>query len=511
MKLNSAFFSSLFALNIALVSGNVFAENKASPDRWFEIEVILFHQLNDKNALKEQFPDGINASNLPDYPQSFDLLEHYLQPNLTNIKQFVPLCDDADKQQLFLQPFQSINLPTPLLDIESTITTDTSEFINNTQDEASAQLTTQLTDENNLTIKAEPEKLIEVNKINKQAANQPFAFDLQKDDLANPLFSFNEICIISQQALHNIVEKQQLPSENIDSFAVSSLPNKLNAAGIHTGQEPYLIADDALLLKDINQRLGWSREFKPLFHFGWRQIGITEQKAIPLKLMAGKHVEHYYQQALEQLELDFKEAENIEQNLLEQLATNQNMIQANNKVDSEYFNQNTEEKLYLDVDEKSQRKIAQKQQALMQLLADLNVINNKPISSEIINEIVSSIENQTLDTIIHDNPSADTEKPLIDPQHLTKPIQPWFLEGFIKVHLDHYLYITADLRKELYGHFIYSDISTLNKTSSGGMITSIMIDIGRITGGNKEWNNHERLQTNPRTGQIQFKYNSVYA
>ena len=24
---------------------------------------------------------------------------------------------------------------------------------------------------------------------------------------------------------------------------------------------------------------------------------------------------------------------------------------------------------------------------------------------------------------------------------------------------------------------------------------------------NKEWNNHDRLQTNPRTGQIQFKYN----
>ena len=24
------------------------------------------------------------------------------------------------------------------------------------------------------------------------------------------------------------------------------------------------------------------------------------------------------------------------------------------------------------------------------------------------------------------------------------PIQPWFLDGFIKIHLDHYLYITAD-------------------------------------------------------------------
>ena len=45
------------------------------------------------------------------------------------------------------------------------------------------------------------------------------------------------------------------------------------------------------------------------------------------------------------------------------------------------------------------------------------------------------------------------------------------------------IFITADLRKELYQHFIYSDISDLNKTSSGDMIAAIMMDIGRITGG----------------------------
>ncbi len=45
------------------------------------------------------------------------------------------------------------------------------------------------------------------------------------------------------------------------------------------------------------------------------------------------------------------------------------------------------------------------------------------------------------------------------------------------------LYIMADLRKELYGHFIYSDISDLNRSSSGVMISKIMMDIGRITGG----------------------------
>ena len=45
------------------------------------------------------------------------------------------------------------------------------------------------------------------------------------------------------------------------------------------------------------------------------------------------------------------------------------------------------------------------------------------------------------------------------------------------------IFITADLRKELYQHFIYSDISDLNKTSSGDMIATIMMDISRITRG----------------------------
>ena len=44
-------------------------------------------------------------------------------------------------------------------------------------------------------------------------------------------------------------------------------------------------------------------------------------------------------------------------------------------------------------------------------------------------------------------------------------------------------YITSDLRKELYSHFIYSDISDLNRSSSGEMISKIMMDIGRIIGG----------------------------
>lgn len=43
--------------------------------------------------------------------------------------------------------------------------------------------------------------------------------------------------------------------------------------------------------------------------------------------------------------------------------------------------------------------------------------------------------------------------------------------------------ITATLRNNLYEHFVHADISDLNRTSSGDMISKIMLDVGRITGG----------------------------
>ncbi len=44
------------------------------------------------------------------------------------------------------------------------------------------------------------------------------------------------------------------------------------------------------------------------------------------------------------------------------------------------------------------------------------------------------------------------------------------------------LKIVASMRKRLYSHFIYSDISTLHKSSSGEMIAKIMMEVDRING-----------------------------
>ncbi len=115
MKFNSAFFFLLLIfISLQLFTNkNACAAKGVKAERWFEIEVILFKQLNDKAALKEQFPDKLNATKLPKYRHSFDLLNPYLQPNLARIKQFATLCGEQDAQHIFLDSLQKVSTPFP--------------------------------------------------------------------------------------------------------------------------------------------------------------------------------------------------------------------------------------------------------------------------------------------------------------------------------------------------------------------------------------------------------------
>lgn len=459
MKLNSALFSSLLILSISLIamSADVEAAKPEKPERWFEIEVILFKQLGNKAALKEEFPEGINASNLPHYQQSFDLLTPYLQPNLTRIKQFIPTCGEKHEQHPFLDSQQSLSahILDEIQPIEQVPVVNMPDFTQKASQENTEPETTQ---------ELRAKKEINSEEITAKADLVTFDFDLEKEALAKPMFSTDNLCIISQKAMASLFNAEQVANLNVDSFSVDALPGRLTATGIHQSNSPYLIADESLLLKDINQGVRWSKEFKPLLHFGWRQIGITKNKAIALKLFAGDHLEHKYQQALTTYHAEIKEAKAIENNLLDQLTQAQNIRQnATQKLtkqtsqtlgfenDASLLNnrladESSDNATILPVDHALKIKAAQKQQALNHLFSRIEYINNNPIANEALSELVNSIDQQSLDNILSNNqdeiiiddPVLDRNSPPI------KPLQPWFLDGFLKVHLDHYLYINAD-------------------------------------------------------------------
>lgn len=450
MKFNSAFISSLLIFSISQIAicADAWAEKQEKPERWFEIEVILFKQLSNKALLKEQFFDHVTSSNLPNYQQSFDILTPYLQPSLTRIKQFVPLCGEKNEQHRYLESLQQVNSPFPeqmqLIEqvamfnmpdfsealyaseedeyVEKAIQEDVYEDIDDDKT-ASFEVTQVLISNNNEIIEEatfeEPEVIEDTSSI----------FDLQKEELAKPIFSTQNICVISQNEFENLFNEEQLTGFDIDSFGVDLLPTKLNAAGSHNGDSPYLIADQSLLLKDINQRLRWSKEFKPLLHFGWRQVGITKKKSIPLKLFAGEHLAYEYQQALSDYQREVEEEKAIEQNLLEQLTQAQN------------FTQIAEQNIAT-LDDKKSVLAQQNQQALNELFAHIEHLNNGPLDKNTINATLNNIDTQSLEDILSTTNTNNQELAINPPPN--EPLQSWFLDGFFKVHLDRFLYITAD-------------------------------------------------------------------
>lgn len=404
MKFNSVFLSSLLAFSLSPVamSANVETTKPEKPERWFEIEVILFKQLGNKAALKEQFPEGINASNLPSYKQTFDLFTPYLQPNLTSIKYFLPHCSEKGKQPLFLEAQPNINV---------------------------------------LSLNKEPYKASNEmpnmsEALSSQAEVDPFKLDLQKEALAKPIFSTENLCIITQNEMESLFDEKQLTDFNIDSFGVDALPNRLNASGTHNSNAPYLIADESLLLKDIGQRLRWSKEFQPLLHFGWRQVGITKKQAIPLKLFAGEHLGYKYQQNLTEYKTEINTARIINQRVNQTNEVNRLVDNTNIAPVSAINLHDTEQEV----------KTEQKQQALNQLFSHIEFINSNDIDNNAVSNIINDIVEQNLDSILASN----EDRILLGDQLVNmgnppkKPLQPWFLDGLIKIHLDHYLYINAN-------------------------------------------------------------------
>jgi len=269
-----------------------------------------------------------------------------------------------------------------------------------------------------------------------------FEFDLQEEELAKAIFATQKLCVITQDEIEELYNEDELANFTLDSFSTDALPTRLNAAGAHVSDSPYLIADHSLRLKDISQRLRWSKEFKPLLHFGWRQVGITKNKAIPLKLFAGKHLGYEYQQALTDYQMKMEEAKVIKENLFKQLMQVQDANQiSNNEAEPLTISTNIET-----VDNVLNAKAKQKQHALNELFLRLKDIDSNNINDDTIAATIKKIDQQSLDDIL----SVNNVEVRIDDQPLDistppkEPLQPWFLDGFFKVHLDRWLYITAD-------------------------------------------------------------------
>ena len=426
-------------LSTALIfSQQLSAADNKDADRWFEMEVILFSQLGDKEQLKEQFPENVV---LPKYKEVIDLLGPYLNPDIASLKQLLPSCDDPIYPESFLNQAvtqiekQPYYVEKSLLELkESIINLENDNLGSSSQtsfsDGTHTQNTEEYSEQNNIVDLA-----LETDETyDSDLSDQPLVLTLSAEQLkqqtlllkeaedefspiqfsyADETASFNQqICTISIEEFKELNQSiKNSIYENYTAFNIDKVPSTINNTEDIFSDNDYLLSAESLQLTDIVKQLSRSKNFKPLMHFGWRQKTKTKRLAVPMKIFAGENFGFQYEQELQKFQ--------------------QQLIASKDQEDILH------DALYRDtivVEELSEEVI--KQQAITERLQALIAkLPNLPTDTiSLLDEVNKDIS--LTNTML--NPSNMLTAP-------TKPPQNWTLEGFLKVEVDFYLHITADI------------------------------------------------------------------
>ena len=460
--------NTLSALVLASVVGSAVLPNTAiaagqKNQRWFDIEVILVSQLNDKAAIKEVFANNVS---LPSFKKPVDLLTPYLQPNIAHLKQKLSFCNSSNRHISYHEtaPVQSIitlkalnvlaeeteqalalsanNVENPneqlLATAEPTVTVDIAT-VDVTATENTAPLNLSRSDELNQL--NEPNQLNTVNDLNdlNVLTEQEASLVSQAEQHFSPVDVNYSTTMTKSQLLCQLTsnEYQQLAVDpkqfSYLGFSIDSVPRSISANENLFDPKPYLLNSESLALHDIVKELKRSREFRPLLHLGWRQPVADKRRAIPITLFAGDNLQHHYLEQLSIYQQQKIQATAQEQQLANALAGN--VLAGNASTNNQLKNSENTHALT-----DAEQQLANQQQLLQQIISQLPTITNDT------NALINALEQPVSPANIIDNNDLLLNAP-------AAPLQPWYLQGFMQI------YINSNNRLN-----IIADFSMLNLT-----------------------------------------------
>lgn len=480
IKQSLVLFSSLF-FSLSAMSASKWLGD------WFEVEVILISQLDDKAKLKEVFSDQEFTL---DHSKTLDLLTPYLNPDIATLKQQLPLCDEIYDERNYLEQatiWPKFHLNKTLLTlsqeqqqalaeelallqesyaqeknieeenvqengvnqtsaISNEIPTqpgDNDDFFDRIQtkqeqnsnlpdtqalnEDETAIKEASLVDESVLTLTAltEEQKSL-VIKAEQTFSDIKFSYHSTYPKHAKSLDNKSKatsFCHITKQQFEQLEVNENLYSYN--GFLVNKMPNTISNAESIYSEIPYLISEDSLQLKDIVRQLRRSKDFRPLLHLAWRQPVFEKEDSKPMRIFAGDNIQGQYAKNLATYQTEKNTALEEEKTLNTIFALSGNSLDDQN-----------------DFTEQS--------------------ITNKPspeatleqIKSERINGILEQISNvndiEEVVALLSDNsqslPSLNQlhHKSMIANEP-TPPLQPWYVEGLMDVYLiGNYLHVAND-------------------------------------------------------------------
>lgn len=480
MKLTQLFLcSASLALPLTLN-----AATQKSDDRWFDVEIILFSQLDDKSQSKEHFPE---VSELPKHRRVEDLLNRYLNPDIRSLKQLLTDCGSTKNHNALVN--KQAKLP-EIFDIKSLAELEelaTENVVINEENQALGQsdseltnalasTTTSLTDtivaakqsteSNNTTQYSNSDSKAALLNSDPQISEANGSSFTDTDNQPSPALTAAEreniqaLLLAAENAFQapkfeysmlvepNILCKMDEtifadyqtnnPSFDYYGFSVDKVPLLIDGKEEVSNNHTHLLSKESLQLDDIIKDLRYSKNFRPLLHMGWRQVARPEKESIPVKVYAGDNFSADYNKQL----ASYNKQKNQYITATKESSSMQNPLSMGG--------------IYEQVENNQE---AQLQAA--KTLRIKEIITQLSKASDNTETLLTSFEAQDLSLkLINQNPLISTPP--------IAPVQPWFIDGLFNIHLKHYLFITADfniLDKNL------SEIATARLTDTSSVTT----------------------------------------
>lgn len=203
----------------------------------------------------------------------------------------------------------------------------------------------------------------------------------------------NELCLLPDESLSGhwslTNHLQKLDKTELSKVPLDDVPEQVVAGDFDDFHDVYLLAEQNLELKEHFYTLKQNRNLNPILHIGWRQPGLSRRKSIPMYLVAGKNYS-------EQYNYDGSEVVDIEPKL-EQVKTDAGFDFEIDQSAADMLNSDAE--------------------------------NN-------VNKFIQQLQSGAV-VDFHKNE-------LIYPGQANLPEHTWQLDGFVQIHLNHYLFINAE-------------------------------------------------------------------
>lgn len=485
-KLLLSIGATTFALSLSALGFSPNA-NAAEPkkERWFEMEVILFSQLNDKNTLKEKFPSTDQLSDFnKKYRRINDLLTPFLYPELTSLKALLPVCGQAAEPswQQQIQGYQYAPIKS-LSEIEQTTLLSEIDYLdreqlaqntdNNNIDRLAGVLGTEINQaqsnirgsnlgsDSNLGSNAEFTNITTLPFAEQYGFTQAEVSALvveAEQYIDNLAFNYSgdqgqvskQFCALAPETIAKL--SAQISNYDPDFYPIDKMPKRIDATEDIYSDQPYLLSSESLELTDIYQALRRSKEFRPLLHVGWRQPAVAKKQSVPMRLFAGDNFQQHYQDQLSQ----YRDA----------LASNIEQEQSLQALFDNNFNQSGESRTESDTTTPELSEQALEEEKIKAALADIyqNIDSLPQDTQTLLSQLESDAEANSALSV----DQISNTKQINEPK---APLQPWYIDGLFNVHLNHYLYITADFK--LYNQPLAQQITkalTASTTNNGQAI-----------------------------------------